>query len=120
VEGSGAGLILADQEGRETTYALRFNFPASNNESEYEALIAGLSLASRIGAKKLQAFGDSKQQRQLFLFFFFTIIPYISFCLLWHFEPNIFLRKMQPPVYWKSISINLWEIISTSGRDGRY
>lgn len=46
MEGSGAGLILADQEGRETTYALRFNFPASNNESEYEALIAGLSLAS--------------------------------------------------------------------------
>ena len=39
-EGSGAGLILTDPDGKEVTYALRFEFPASNNEAEYEALIA--------------------------------------------------------------------------------
>ncbi|KAF8110950.1 hypothetical protein N665_0077s0013 [Sinapis alba] len=34
--------------------------PASNNEAEYEALIAGLRLAKVVGAKRLQAFSDSQ------------------------------------------------------------
>ncbi|GJS46211.1 reverse transcriptase domain-containing protein [Tanacetum coccineum] len=42
LEGSGAGLILTSPEGEEFTYALRLEFDASNNEAEYEALIAGL------------------------------------------------------------------------------
>nr|GEX15241.1 reverse transcriptase domain-containing protein [Tanacetum cinerariifolium] len=42
VDGSGAGLILTSPEGVEFTYALRFQFTASNNEAEYEALVAGL------------------------------------------------------------------------------
>ncbi|GKA67884.1 hypothetical protein Tco_0767801 [Tanacetum coccineum] len=42
LEGSRAGLILKIPEGAEFTYALRFEFDASNNEAEYEALIAGL------------------------------------------------------------------------------
>nr|GFC42074.1 reverse transcriptase domain-containing protein [Tanacetum cinerariifolium] len=41
VDGSGAGLILTNPEGVEFTYALRFQFAASNNEAEYEALVAG-------------------------------------------------------------------------------
>nr|GEV88459.1 reverse transcriptase domain-containing protein [Tanacetum cinerariifolium] len=41
VDGSGAGLILTNPDGIEFTYALRFQFAASNNEVEYEALIAG-------------------------------------------------------------------------------
>nr|GEX60426.1 reverse transcriptase domain-containing protein [Tanacetum cinerariifolium] len=40
VDGSGAGLILTNPDGVEFTYALRFQFTASNNEAEYEALIA--------------------------------------------------------------------------------
>ncbi|GKB95034.1 reverse transcriptase domain-containing protein [Tanacetum coccineum] len=40
IHGSGAGLILTNPEGVEFTYAMRFRFEASNNESEYEALIA--------------------------------------------------------------------------------
>ncbi|GKC16013.1 reverse transcriptase domain-containing protein [Tanacetum coccineum] len=47
VDGSGAGLILTSPEGTEFTYALRFQFTASNNEAEYEALIAGLRIATR-------------------------------------------------------------------------
>nr|GEY05267.1 reverse transcriptase domain-containing protein [Tanacetum cinerariifolium] len=42
VDGSSTGLILTSPEGMEFTYALRFQFTASNNEAEYEALIAGL------------------------------------------------------------------------------
>ncbi|GJT38098.1 reverse transcriptase domain-containing protein [Tanacetum coccineum] len=43
LEGSGAGLILTNPEGMEFTYALRFEFVASNNEVEYEALVAGFA-----------------------------------------------------------------------------
>ncbi|GJY29743.1 reverse transcriptase domain-containing protein [Tanacetum coccineum] len=50
VDGSGAGLILTNPEGMEFTYALRFEFTATNNEAEYEALIAGLRIAARMGA----------------------------------------------------------------------
>nr|GEU68714.1 hypothetical protein [Tanacetum cinerariifolium] len=51
VDGSGVRLILRSPEGVEFTYALRFQFTASNNEAEYEALIAGLRIAARIGRR---------------------------------------------------------------------
>ncbi|GJZ43637.1 hypothetical protein Tco_0590892 [Tanacetum coccineum] len=47
-EGAGADLILTDLERNEITYALRFEFPTSNNESKYEVLIAGLELSIRL------------------------------------------------------------------------
>ena len=40
-------------------YALKFGFEASNNEAEYEALIAGLKLARDIGARRIRALSDS-------------------------------------------------------------
>ncbi|XP_071687009.1 uncharacterized protein [Rutidosis leptorrhynchoides] len=39
-EGSGAGLVLTSPEGEEHTYALQFALTATNNESEYEALLS--------------------------------------------------------------------------------
>ncbi|GKF79081.1 reverse transcriptase domain-containing protein [Tanacetum coccineum] len=54
VDGCGAGVILTDPEGVEFTYALRFQFEATNNEAEYEALIAGLQIAEKIGVQSLQ------------------------------------------------------------------
>ncbi|GJR07799.1 reverse transcriptase domain-containing protein [Tanacetum coccineum] len=42
IDGLGAGLILTSPEGAEFTYALRFQFTASNNEAEYEALLVEL------------------------------------------------------------------------------
>nr|GEY74047.1 reverse transcriptase domain-containing protein [Tanacetum cinerariifolium] len=59
-DGSGAGLILTNPEGVEFTYALRFQFAASNNEAEYEALVAGLRIATQIGVKNVQGNVDSK------------------------------------------------------------
>ncbi|GKB11763.1 reverse transcriptase domain-containing protein [Tanacetum coccineum] len=44
----------------EFTYALRFGFNATNNEAEYEALIAGLRIAGQMGVQNLQANVDSK------------------------------------------------------------
>ncbi|GKA98964.1 reverse transcriptase domain-containing protein [Tanacetum coccineum] len=59
-DGSGAGLILTNPEGMEFTYALRFRFDATNNEAEYEALIARLRIAKQMGVKNLQANVDSR------------------------------------------------------------
>ncbi|GKB18591.1 reverse transcriptase domain-containing protein [Tanacetum coccineum] len=53
VDGFGASLILTSPEGTEFTYALRFQFIASNNEAEYEALIAGLRIAVQMGVATL-------------------------------------------------------------------
>ncbi|GKC94133.1 reverse transcriptase domain-containing protein [Tanacetum coccineum] len=55
----GAGFILIDPHGNEVTYAIRFDFPTSNNEAEYEALIAGLELATRLEVSHLKVLSDS-------------------------------------------------------------
>ncbi|GJU62076.1 reverse transcriptase domain-containing protein [Tanacetum coccineum] len=60
VDGFGAGLILTNRKGAEFTYALRFRFGATNNEAEYEALIAGLRIAEQMGVKNLQTNVDSR------------------------------------------------------------
>ncbi|XP_071901198.1 uncharacterized protein [Coffea arabica] len=53
-EGCGAGLLLISPTGEELPYALRFGFRASNNESEYEALIAGMEMARKLGARSIK------------------------------------------------------------------
>nr|GEZ00779.1 hypothetical protein [Tanacetum cinerariifolium] len=56
----GSGLIITNLEGMDFTYALRFRFNATNNEAEYEALIAGLRIAGQMEVQNLQANVDSK------------------------------------------------------------
>ena len=58
-KGSGAGVVLEGPGGILIEQSLRFSFKASNNQAEYEALIAGMLLAKEIGAKKLSARSDS-------------------------------------------------------------
>ncbi|XP_024017090.1 uncharacterized protein LOC112090316 [Morus notabilis] len=53
--GNGAGLVLHTPEAHKITSAIRFEFPASNNEVEYEVLLAGLRLAGN-----LDIFSDSQ------------------------------------------------------------
>ncbi|GKA71683.1 reverse transcriptase domain-containing protein [Tanacetum coccineum] len=60
VDGSGAGLILTSPEGTEFTYPLRFQFTASNNEADYEALIAGLRIVAQMGVRNVHMSVDSK------------------------------------------------------------
>ncbi|XP_071695358.1 uncharacterized protein [Rutidosis leptorrhynchoides] len=45
-EGAGAGIVLKSTEGEDYTFALRFNFPVTNNEAEYEALLSGIRLVA--------------------------------------------------------------------------
>ncbi|GJW33049.1 reverse transcriptase domain-containing protein [Tanacetum coccineum] len=58
--GSRAGLILIAPDDVEYSYALRLNFSNSNNEAEYEALLAGLRIAIEMQVKDIHAFVDSK------------------------------------------------------------
>ena len=59
-QGSGAGLILTSPDGIDTEYVLRFGFQASNNEAEYEVVIAGLNLAHFIEADQLVVSNESQ------------------------------------------------------------
>ena len=59
-QGSGAGLILTSLNGIDVEYALKFSFQASNNEAEYEVVIAGLNLAHSMEADQLEVSRDSQ------------------------------------------------------------
>ena len=58
-QGSGAGLILTSPEGIYIEYALRFGFRTSNNEAEYEVVIAGLNLVHSLEVNQL-VYSDSQ------------------------------------------------------------
>ena len=55
----GVGIVLLLPEGDAIECMVRLDFPATNNESEYEALIAGLDLAKATGAAKAVIHCDS-------------------------------------------------------------
>ena len=59
-QGNGAGLIPTSPDGIDTKYTLIFSFQASNNEAEYEAVIAGLNLAHFMEADQLEVSNDSQ------------------------------------------------------------
>ena len=59
-QGSSAWPILTSLKGIDIEYALRFGFQVSNNEAEYEAIIAGLNLAHSMEVEKLEASSDSQ------------------------------------------------------------
>jgi len=58
-QGSGAGIILKGPNGLLIEQALRFTFKSSNNQVEYEALVAGMLLAKEMGARSLLVKSDS-------------------------------------------------------------
>nr|XP_043618825.1 uncharacterized protein LOC122590711 [Erigeron canadensis] len=59
-DGCGAGLMLISPESKEFTYALRFEFEVTNNEAEYEALLAGLRISRDMKIRNLQVYVDSQ------------------------------------------------------------
>ena len=40
--------------------SLRLDFPAINNEAEYEALLEGMAMVQRMGGKSIRLFSDSR------------------------------------------------------------
>jgi ribonuclease HI len=57
--GAGAGLLFISPLGKHLRYVLCLHFPASNNVTEYEALVNGLHIAIELGVRRLEARGDS-------------------------------------------------------------
>jgi ribonuclease HI len=59
-EGAGVGLVFITPLGVRMEYLVRLHFPASNNATEYEALINGLRIGIELGIKCLEIRGDSE------------------------------------------------------------
>ena len=55
-----AGIIVIIPEGIKLEHSFRLGFKASNNEAEYEALLAGLRVVSDLGAKEVEVYSDSR------------------------------------------------------------
>ena len=56
----GAGVIIQTPEGDKIECMIRLDFPTTNNEAEYEALVAGLDLAKAAGAESMIIHCDSQ------------------------------------------------------------
>ncbi|XP_074565139.1 uncharacterized protein LOC141821675 [Curcuma longa] len=59
-QGSGVGVLLVSPKGEEIRLAIQLSFKASNNEAEYEAVLAGLQAAKRMGAARILLRSDSQ------------------------------------------------------------
>ncbi|MCI43829.1 putative gag polyprotein, partial [Trifolium medium] len=60
LRGSEAGVVLEGPDGVLIEQSLRFTFKESNNQAEYEALIAGMKLAKEMEVQELRAQSDSQ------------------------------------------------------------
>ena len=56
----GAGVVIQTPEGDKIECMIRLDFPTTNNEAEYEALVAGLDLAMAAGAENMIIHCDSQ------------------------------------------------------------
>ncbi|XP_016168726.1 uncharacterized protein LOC107611295 [Arachis ipaensis] len=56
----GAGIILENSAGIAYEQSIKFEFPVSNNQAEYEALIGGLILAKEVRASKVEISSNSQ------------------------------------------------------------
>jgi ribonuclease HI len=59
-QSDGAGVVLVGPDGDQLKYVVRLEFKATNNMTEYEALIFGLSVALSLGVCQLLVKGDSQ------------------------------------------------------------
>ena len=58
--GDGAGIVIITPEGIRLEHSFRLRFRASNNEAEYEALLAGLRAVLGMGARDVEIHSDSQ------------------------------------------------------------
>ena len=58
--GASVGIVIITPEGIRLEHSFRFGFKASNNEAEYEALIARLKTALDFGARDVKVYSDSR------------------------------------------------------------
>jgi len=60
VRGGGAGIVLEGPNEIVLEQSLRFKFRVSNNQAEYEAMVAGLTLAREMGVTRIICRTDSR------------------------------------------------------------
>ncbi|XP_075651868.1 uncharacterized protein LOC142622298 [Castanea sativa] len=58
--GAGAGIVIITPKGLRLEYSFRLGFRASNNEAEYEALLAELKVVLDLGAREVEIYSDSQ------------------------------------------------------------
>ncbi|RDY10129.1 hypothetical protein CR513_05404, partial [Mucuna pruriens] len=63
-KGSGVGVILEGPGGVLVEQSLCFNFQTSNNQAEYEALLAKIRLTKEVGARVLTIKSNSQQDKR--------------------------------------------------------
>ncbi|XP_050254592.1 uncharacterized protein LOC126700444 [Quercus robur] len=56
----GVGVVITTPDGEVMKYGVQLEFPATNNEAEYEGILTGLRLGKALGAKNLLIQSDSK------------------------------------------------------------
>ena len=56
----GAGVVIQTPDGDKIECMIRLDFPTTNNETEYEALVVGLDLAKAAGAENMIVHCDSQ------------------------------------------------------------
>ena len=56
----GVGVVIQTPEGYKIECVIRLDFPTTNNEAEYEALVVGLDLARAAGAENIIIHCDSQ------------------------------------------------------------
>ena len=54
------GLVLVSPKKVTIEKSLRLGFSATNNEAEYEALLAGMAMVQKMGEKAVNIFSDSR------------------------------------------------------------
>ena len=58
--GARAGIVIITPKGIKLEHSFKLGFKASNNETEYEALLAGLRAVLDIGAREVEIYSDSR------------------------------------------------------------
>ena len=59
-QAGGAGVVLHTPEGDKIECMICLNFPTTNNEAKYKALVARLDLAKAAGAENMVVYCDSQ------------------------------------------------------------
>ena len=57
-KGSRIGIVMISPDGITLEKSFRLGFSATNNEAEYEALLAGLIAMQKLGSRTIKAYCD--------------------------------------------------------------
>ena len=96
----GVGVILSSPEKDVLKYGVQLQFPTTNNEAEYEAVLTGLRVAKALGVRKLKVNSNSKlvtgQMNNEYEALISSRVWNISFIYLQISETSIFIMHLFP------------------------